>query len=59
VTFASAERAYLTPPDDDSCTRCEDGDAMDHADCIEAAADAYDDAMADRAQAYREVSEGW
>jgi hypothetical protein len=50
MTFASAERAYLTPPEDDSCERCEDDDAMDHADCIEAAADERDDAMAERAE---------
>jgi len=59
MTFASAERAYLTPPEDYSCTRCEDDDDMDHADCVEAAADAYDDAMADRAEARREAGEGW
>lgn len=57
MTFASAERAYLTPPEDYSCTRCEDDDDMDHNDCIEAAADAYDDAMADRAEARAE--EDW
>jgi hypothetical protein len=58
MSFASAERAYLTPPDDHSCTRCEDDDAMDHDDCIEAAADERDDAMRDRADAYRE-GEDW
>jgi len=59
MTFASAERAYLTPPEDYSCTRCEDDDAMDHDDCVEAAADAYDDAMAERAEARREAGEDW
>jgi len=59
VTFASAERAYLTPPEDWSCERCEDDDSLDHDDCIEAAANERDDAMRDRADAYREVSEGW
>ena len=58
MTFASAERAYLTPPEDYSCERCEDDDAMDHDDCIEAAADEYDDAMADRAEARRD-EEDW
>jgi hypothetical protein len=57
MTFASAERAYLTPPDDYSCERCEDDDAMDHADCIEAAAVERDDAMAERAEARAE--EDW
>ena len=50
MTFASAERAYLSPPEDWSCTRCEDDDAMDHDDCVEAAADERDDAMRDRAE---------
>lgn len=49
----------MEPPDDDSCTRCEDDDAMDHDDCIEAAADERDDAMADRAEARREAGEDW
>ncbi len=51
MTFAAAERAYLQPPDDWSCERCEDDENIDHDSCIEAAADAYDDAMAERAEA--------
>jgi hypothetical protein len=54
VTFASAERAYLTQPEDWSCEHCEDDDSLDHDDCVEAAADAYDDAMAERAEARAE-----
>ena len=45
MTFAAAERAYLAAPEPDSCTRCEDDPDMDHDECIEAAADAYDDAL--------------
>jgi len=59
MTFAAAERAYLTPPEPHECERCEDDPDMDHNDCIEAAADAYDDAMAERADARREAGEDW
>ena len=54
MSFASAERAYLSPPEPHSCERCEDDPDMDHDDCIEAAADEYDDAMAARAERRRE-----
>jgi len=53
MSFASAERAYLTPPDDYSCTRCEDDDDMDHDDCIEDAAQAFEDAQIERADSIR------
>ena len=54
MSFASAERAYLTPPEPWSCERCEDDPDMDHDDCIDAAQDAYDDAMIERAERRRE-----
>jgi hypothetical protein len=56
MTFASAERAYLTPPEDYSCSWCEDDADADHGDCIEAAADAYEDAMIQRAEFARECA---
>jgi hypothetical protein len=54
MTFASAERAYLSPPDDDFCTRCEDSDDLTHDDCLELDAQDRDDAMAERAEARRD-----
>jgi len=57
MTFASAERAYLSPPDDYSCTRCEDDDAMDHDDCLDLDAQDREDALAERAEARAE--EDW
>ena len=65
MSFASAERAYLQPPEDWSCERCEDDPDMDHDDCIDAAQDAYDEEMERRAEARREdeilngPDEGW
>jgi hypothetical protein len=47
--------AWLEPPDDDSCERCEDDPAMDHADCIEAARDAHDDHLIDQEEARRDA----
>lgn len=57
MTFASAERAYLTPPEDWSCERCEDDDSLTHDDCLEIDAQDRDDAMAERAEARAEQDE--
>jgi hypothetical protein len=54
MTFAAAERAYLTPPEPHECERCEDDPDMDHDDCIEAEIDAAEEAAIDRAQMRRE-----
>ena len=59
MTFAAAERHYLSPPDDFSCPRCEDSDDLDHSDCLEIDAQDRDDAMAERAEAAREMDESW
>jgi len=46
--------SYYEPPEDYSCERCEDSPDIDHDDCIEAAAEAYEDAMIERGEARRE-----
>ena len=53
MSFASAERAYLTPPEPHECERCEDDPDMDHDDCIEAARDDFEQIAIDRADAIR------
>ena len=45
--------SFYEPPEDWSCERCEDDDTIDHDSCVEAAADAYADAMAERADSIR------
>ena len=59
MTYAAAERAYLQPPDDWSCTRCEDSDELTHSDCLEIDAQDREDAMAERAERAREDREDW
>ena len=59
MTFASAERAYLSPPEDWSCTRCEDDDTLDHDDCLELDAQDREDAAIEAADARREDGEDY
>ena len=54
MTFAAAERAYLTPPDDYSCERCEDVDSIDHDECVELAEEARGDYLISQEEARRE-----
>ena len=53
MSFASAERAYLTPPEPHECPWCEGDPDMTYADCRERAQDAYEDAQIDRADSIR------
>jgi len=59
MTFAAAERAYLSAPEPDSCQWCEDDDSLDHDDCRERAQDEADQAAIERAEARREGGEDW
>ena len=50
MTFASAEAAYLDPPEPFSCERCEDDPKLTHDDCLYTEADAAEDAAIARAE---------